>query len=164
MLWLYTRRFLKRLMLHCSWWSRPIYECYFWGFFFHNETALAGTLLCGLVYDTLLNYTGCICTERMLWVTAVIICEVGRDTNAWKQPIPSCPQKTCSSLPSLFLLQSRQSLNAKMLLQGKLILGIALFVDGHFGSTEGLDLPLSRNRVFFQLRHCLFGVSLLWIM
>lgn len=95
------------------------------------------------MYDTLLNYTGCICTEGMLWVKAVLNCAVRMETDARKQPTPSCPQKTHSGLPFLFLLQSRQNLNGKMLLWRKLILGIALFVDGQFGSTEGLDLPLS---------------------
>lgn len=111
--------------------------------FFHNEPALAGILLCRLEYDMQLNYTVCICTECMFWVKAVLNCAVGRGTDVEKQPSPSCSQKTGSSLPSLFLLQSRQSLNGKMLFWRKLILGIAVFVDGEFGLAEGLDLPLS---------------------
>lgn len=47
--------------------------------FFHNETVLAGTSFCGLVYDALLNCTGCVCTASELWAKAVLDCVVRRD-------------------------------------------------------------------------------------
>lgn len=62
---------------------------------------------------------------------------VGRDTNARNLSEDSL------NLPSLFLLQSKQSLDRKMLLWRTLLLGTALFVGGQFGFTGDLGLPLS---------------------
>lgn len=125
--------------------------------FFSSETAWLGSCFAGLcMIHSLLNYAGWFYAKCILWVKAVLNSVVGRDTNARNLSEDSL------NLPSLFLLQSKQSLARKMLLWRTLLLGTALFVGGQFGFTGDLGLPLSWNTVFFQFRHCLFGVFLLW--